>query len=181
VLLLPTAALRLPPPSGTLGRRAALSGAASAAATLSVPMPAFAKSKKKAEEEATQKATAKEARQAMKEYKYAPRPVLEGNAETGYSFKEGTVKPGSSGEMAGYFLEKGKDIQADYQKDRARAAGMTSAEAEKVAKETKARLDAQLAAKRAERNKLGEDAQKIKDFCKGKEDLRDPQGRLMCR
>ena len=39
------------------------------AALLSSPLPAFAKSKKKAEEAAIQKETARAAREAMKEYK----------------------------------------------------------------------------------------------------------------
>ena len=50
------------------GRRALIRSAASLAvpATLTLPFPAAAKSKEKAEEKAIQKATAKEARQAMK-------------------------------------------------------------------------------------------------------------------
>jgi len=92
------------PQTALLNRRAVLGGAATAI----LPLPAFAKSKEKAKEEAVQKATAKEARQAMKEYKFAPRPVLEGNAETGYKYKEGTIGAGSQGEVAAYFKEKGQ-------------------------------------------------------------------------
>ena len=66
-------------------------------------LPAFATSKSKAASKALQKQTAAEAKQAMKEYKFAPRPVLEGNAETGYAYKAGTVTAGSQGELAGYF------------------------------------------------------------------------------
>ena len=55
-------------------------------------------------QEAIQKETAKNAKQAMKEYKYAPRPELEyglkPDGTMGYIYKEGTVKPGSQGELA---------------------------------------------------------------------------------
>ena len=47
-----------------------------------------------------------EVRQAIKEYKTAPRPELVGSMETGYSFKEGTVKAGSTGQLSDYFYEK---------------------------------------------------------------------------
>ena len=52
-------------------------------ALFAAPLPAFAKSKQKAEQQAIQKATRREAQQAMKEYKFAPRPELEGSMETG--------------------------------------------------------------------------------------------------
>ena len=160
-----------------LDRRAVLSGTAAVLA----PMPAMAKSKKKAEEEAVQKATAKEARQAMKEYKYAPRPVLEGNAETGYTFKEGTVSAGSTGELAGYFQEKGASIQAQAAADKARAAGLTKAEADKKAKEKLAQYEQEKAARLAEKNVMSEDAKKIKEYCAKNPDVKDSVGRYMCR
>ena len=75
------------------------------------PVLAAARSKEKAKEKAVQKETAAEARQAMKEYKFAPRPELEGNAETGYKFKEGTIGSGSQGEVASYFKEKGSSAE----------------------------------------------------------------------
>ena len=70
--------------------------AISLGAALFAPLPAFAKSKEKAKQEAIQKETAKNAKQAMKEYKYAPRPELEyglkPDGTMGYIYKEGTVK-----------------------------------------------------------------------------------------
>ena len=60
------------------------------------------------------------------EYKFAPRPELVGNAETGYSFKAGTVKEGSTGELAGYFTTKGEKIQTDYKQEKCKA-GQTKA------------------------------------------------------
>ena len=98
------------PPTTLVDRRAVIGGAAAAAL---MPMPAFARSKEKARQMAIQKETAAEARQAMKEYKFAPRPVLEGNAETGYKFKDGTVKSGANGEMASYFKVKGEELQKE--------------------------------------------------------------------
>ena len=78
--------------------------AISLGAALFAPLPAFAKSKEKAKQEAIQKETAKNAKQAMKEYKYAPRPELEygkkPDGTMGYIYKEGTVKAGSQGELA---------------------------------------------------------------------------------
>ena len=177
LLVLPAAAWL--PQAPLLDRRAVLS--ATAAAGFALPLPAVAKSKKKAAEEAVQKETAKEAKQAMKEYKYAPRPELVRNADGSYSYVEGTVKEGSIGEVAGYFKEKGAIIQSEYAADKARAAGMTTAEAEKVKKETLARIEKVKAEAKAERSKMGEDAKRIEEYCKDKKDLRDPQGRLMCR
>ena len=78
--------------------------AISLGAALFAPLPAFAKSKEKAKQEAIQKETAKNAKQAMKEYKYAPRPELEyglkPDGTMGYIYKEGTVKAGSQGELS---------------------------------------------------------------------------------
>ena len=80
-----------------VSRRTAVVGLGAA---LVVPLPAVAKSKEKAKQEAMQKETAKEARQAMKEYKFAPRPELEYVEGKGYIYKEGTVKAGSQGELS---------------------------------------------------------------------------------
>ena len=121
-----------------LDRRAVLSGALTTAAL--APMPAFAKSKEKAKEQALQKETAKEAKQAMKEYKTAPRPELVGNAETGYSYKADTVKAGSTGELATYFKDKGDKVQATYAAENARAKGASSADAQKMAEQLEAKL-----------------------------------------
>ena len=79
-------------------RRAVLSGTA-AVALLTSPWPAVATSKEKARQKAIMKETAAETRQAIKEYKYAPRPVVEGTMETGYRYKEGTFQAGSTGEV----------------------------------------------------------------------------------
>ena len=126
-------------PAPTLGRRAVLSAAALLTST---PLrEASAKSKEKAAEKAIQKETAKEARQAMKEYKFAPRPVLEGNAETGYTYKDGTVTAGSQGELATYFTQKGEKIRADYRAEKAKA-GTVIATKETPA-ETKARVQSE--------------------------------------
>ena len=81
-------------------RRTALS----LGAALFAPLPAFATSKEKAKQMAIQKETAKEAKEAMKQYKFAPRPELEygkkPDGTMGYVFVEGTVKPGSQGELS---------------------------------------------------------------------------------
>ena len=78
--------------------------AISLGAALFAPLPAFATSKEKAKQMAIQKETAKNAKQAMKEYKFAPRPELEygkkPDGTMGYVFVEGTVKAGSQGELA---------------------------------------------------------------------------------
>jgi len=116
----------------------------------------------------------------MKEYKYAPRPELVGNAETGYSFKEGTVKAGSTGELASYFTEKGAKVQAEYKADVAKANGMTSAQAKKVEEETLKKIQAERAAKIAKARELSEDAKKIKADCEKNKGLRDEYGRLVC-
>lgn len=126
----------------------------------------MARSKEKAAEKALQKATAAEARQAMKEYKYAPRPELIGNAETGYSFKEGTVKAGSTGELASYFTEKGATVQAKYAADKARATGASTAEAERIAAEKLKEQERYIAAQKAKRKELTADQKTIADFCK---------------
>ena len=73
-------------------------------AALCAPLPAFARSKEKAKQDAIQKETAKEAKEAMKQYKAAPRPELvygtKPDGTQGYVFKEGTVKAGSQGELS---------------------------------------------------------------------------------
>ena len=78
--------------------------AISLGAALFAPLPAFATSKEKAKNMALQKETAKQAKEAMKQYKFAPRPELEygkkPDGTMGYVFVEGTVKPGSQGELA---------------------------------------------------------------------------------
>ena len=168
------------PQQALQSRRAVISGAASVA-ILAAPWPAVARSKEKAAEKMAQKATAKEAREAMREYKYAPRPELVGNAETGYSYKEGTVKEGSTGELSGYFKEKGATIQAEYAAERAKAVGKSSAEADRVAKETLAKFEAEKKAKQASKKELSEDARRIIEFCKDKKDLTDVAGRPMCK
>ncbi|KAL3914252.1 MAG: hypothetical protein SGPRY_007687 [Prymnesium sp.] len=172
LLLAPASALRAHAP---LSRRAVLSSSLAPALVVSVPLPALARSKEKAEEKAIQKATAKEARQAMKEYKYAPRPVLEGSLETGYSFKEGTVKAGSTGELASYFNEKGATIQAEYAAEKARAVGKSSEEAKKAAYEKMA------STKKPKKQELSDDAKKIIEFCAQNKDLRDQMGRPVCQ
>ena len=85
-------ALKVPQAAAQLERRAAL---ATAAALFAAPLPAFAKSKAKAEQQAIQKATRREAQQAMKEYKFAPRPELEGSMETGCVSRSPHAMPGS--------------------------------------------------------------------------------------
>ena len=156
------------PSAPLLDRRAIFSGAATAA-LLGAPFPAAARSKEKAAEKALQKATAAEARQAMKEYKLAPRPELVGNSQTGYTFKEGTVKAGSSGELAGYFTEKGATIQANYKADRARATGATSEEAKRVASATYDRARAST----VKTKELTEDELKIKAYAEKNKGMRD--------
>ena len=78
--------------------------AISLGAALFAPLPAFATSKEKAKNMAMQKETAKQAKEAMKQYKFAPRPELEygkkPDGTMGYVFVEGTVKAGSQGELA---------------------------------------------------------------------------------
>jgi len=117
----------------------------------------------------------------MKEYKYAPRPVLEGNAETGYSYKAGTIQAGSTGELSSYFKDKGAVIQAEYAEDRAKASGMSSAEAKKLAAKKLEQFEAEKRAKAAEKNVLSEDAKKIKEFCAKNPDVTDNIGNKMCR
>jgi len=147
-------------------RRAVLSGAATAS-VLAAPLPAFATSKEKARQKALQKETAAEARQAMKEYKYAPRPELVGNAETGYSYKQGTVQAGSTGELSAYFTDKGSKIQAEYKADKARAAGASKADAARLAEELEAKEKKERqAAYLAKKNKKSQDEILIAEFCK---------------
>lgn len=177
-LLLSSAAFTPPQP---MPRRAVLSAAAAAAFSSSHVLPAAATSKKKAAEKALQKSTAKEAREAMKEYKTAPRPELLGNAETGYSYKAGTVKAGSQGELASYFNDKGAKIQADYAKDQARNSGKSSAEADRVAKEKLEKIQAERAAKLAAKKKEGFDEIAIKQFCKENPNALDQLGRPQCK
>ena len=164
-----------------VARRAVLSGAAAA---LVSPLPAFARSKEKAKEKAMQKATAGEVRQAMKEYKYAPRPELVGNAQTGYSFKDGTTGGASQGELSSYFKDKGAKIQADFNADKARASGASEIEAKKLAdKLEREAIESRKAAYLAKKNTKSFDEQAIAEFCKtaaGKAAV-DNVGRPMCR
>lgn len=162
LLVLPScaAAWTQPPP---LCRRAAL-GAALSTAALHPLQPALAKSKEKAAEKAAQKATAREAREAMKEYKFAPRPELEGDAVTGYSYKPGTVKEGSIGELSGYFKEKGATIQAEYTEGRAKAVGLTTEEAKKLADQKKEKIEAELMRQRASKKVLTDEQLKIMEY-----------------
>ncbi|KAL1528938.1 hypothetical protein AB1Y20_010260 [Prymnesium parvum] len=157
-------------------RRAVLRSAGGAALLSLSPLPALARSKEKAEEKAIQKATAKEARQAMREYKYAPRPELVGSLETGYTYKEGTVKAGSTGELASYFTEKGATIQAEYAGEKARARGLSAEEAKKAALEKAA---AEKKARKA--REPSEDELRIRAFCEKNKDLRDQMGRPVCQ
>ena len=84
-----------------VSRRAALALASAGASAVLRPAPAAARSKEKAKEKALSKATAAEQRQAVKEYKTAPRPEIVFDERTGkYNFVEGTVKAGSSGDLA---------------------------------------------------------------------------------
>lgn len=168
-------------PPQQMPRRAVLGGATAALFSSSCPSPAFARSKEKAKEMAMQKATAKEAREAMKEYKFAPRPELVGNAETGYKFKEGTVKEGSTGELASYFTQKGAKIQANYAKDIARNSGKSSAEAERQAAEKLAQIQREREAKIAKAKQEGFDEKAIKAFCKENPDALDQLGRKQCK
>ena len=181
--LLCTCALVAWAPQAPLDRRALLSGGA-AAALFATPLPAMALSKKKAAEKAMQKETASEAKQAMKEYKFAPRPELVGNAETGYSYKAGTVKEGSTGELASYFKDKGDKVQAQYTAEQARAKGASAVEAQRMADklETEAR-DRRKQAAADKKNRKSFDEIEIEKFCKtdaGKAAV-DNVGRPMCR
>ena len=181
VLLL---ALLAAPASALLGkarlsRWAVLSGGAATAAM--APIPAFARSKEKAKEKAMQKATASEARQAMKEYKYAPRPELLGNAETGYSYKAGTIQAGSTGELSSYFKEKGTTIQSQYAEDKARAAGKSPTEARRAAQAVEAQARAEKEASLAKKKSIGEDEKRVAAFCKENPDAVDNLGRRQCK
>ena len=168
-------------PPHQVPRRAVLGGSAAALFSSAYPSPAFARSKEKAAEKALQKATAKEAREAMKEYKLAPRPELVGNAETGYKYKEGTVKAGSTGELASYFTEKGAKIQADYAKDQARNAGKSQAEADRLAKAQLAEIQRKREEQLAKKKQEGFDEKAIKAFCKENPDALDQLGRKQCK
>mmetsp|Transcript_38699 Transcript_38699/g.115840 ORF Transcript_38699/g.115840 Transcript_38699/m.115840 type:complete len:184 (-) Transcript_38699:827-1378(-) len=170
--LSPTSSLLLQP-----SRRSALTLAAAGIAPLAPLLPASARSKEKAAEKALQKATASEARQAMKEYKYAPRPELVGSAETGYAFKAGTVQAGSQGELSSYFKQKGATIQASYAEDKARAAGLSKEEAAKVASSTLQKRKEEIAAK--SRRELSDDEKKIAAYAEKNRGMKDEQGRLM--
>jgi hypothetical protein len=181
----------------TLDRRAAVLGGS--ALLWAAPSPGWAKSKEKAKEKAIQKETAREAAQAMKEYKsvfdraacavalpnphthahphfhtltrYAPRPELVGNAESGYTFKEGTVKAGSQGELAGYFTNKGEVLRAEYKAEKARATGATALEADKVKATT--------VAKAGPRGELSTDEKQINAKLDEFRGQRDEQGRVI--
>merc|ERR1719401_244012 len=126
--------------------------AISLGAALFAPLPALAKSKEKAKNEAIQRETAKEAKQAMKEYKYAPRPELEyglkPDGTMGYIYKEGTVKAGSQGELASFFTEKGAELKAERAADLAKGSGASSAKAREIAAAKEAELRAAAAAKK---------------------------------
>ena len=113
----------------------------------------------------------------MKEYKYAPRPELVGSAETGYSFKAGTVKAGSQGELASYFTDKGANIQADYKKQMALAKGLSAAEA---AKEAEKARQAVLATKASKKTALSADEIRIMEKAKEFGDKTDDMGRRSC-
>ena len=166
-------ALSLQPPPAALDRRAVLGAAAT---LLAAPLPAAAKSKARAAAAALQKETAKEQAQAMKEYKYAPRPVIEGSLETGYKYDKSTLKAGSTGELADYYRQKGAKINAEYFEEQARAQGRSAAEAKKVGAE-KAALYAD--AEKARKTKvLSEDEKKIAEFAKQNAGLKDKSGRL---
>ena len=165
-----------------IDRRAVLSAAVPA--LLATPLPAAAKSKEAAKKKAMQKETASEVRQAMKEYKTAPRPELVGNAQTGYTYKADTVKAGSQGELASYFKEKGSVIQAEYASEKARATGATKADAAKLAAslEDKA-AEERRAAYLAKRNSKSFDEIEIEKFCKTADPTKavDNLGRSLCR
>ena len=170
------------PPASVLDRRAVLGAAGTA--LLAAPFPAAARSKEKAAEKALQKATAAEARQAMKEYKMAPRPELLGNAETGYTYKAGTTGAGSQGELSSFFKEKGSSIQAQYAADKARSTGASAADAAKLARDLEDKAKAErLAAYQQKRNSKSQDEIIIGDFCKtaaGKSAV-DNVGRPLCK
>tara|TARA_B110001452_G_scaffold69251_1_gene55870 strand:- start:294 stop:833 length:540 start_codon:yes stop_codon:yes gene_type:complete len=159
-----------------MDRRAVLRSAATAT-VLAAPFPAVARSKQAAAEKATQKATAKEAQQAMKEYKFAPRPELEKTADGSYKFKEGTVKAGSQGELSSYFNQKGASIQAQYQAERALASGQSKAEAQRVASSTYEKINKKKAEDKAKAGALTEDAKRILEYAEKNKDLRDEYGR----
>ena len=159
-----------------MDRRAVLRSAATAT-VLAAPFPAVARSKEKAASKATTKATAKEAQQAMKEYKFAPRPELVKGADGSYKFKEGTVKAGSQGELASYFNVKGASLQADYKADRALASGMSKADAQKVKSSTLNDINNKKQADKAKAQALTNDAQRINEYAAKNKDLRDEYGR----
>jgi hypothetical protein len=115
--------------STPLDRRAVLRSAATVA--LAAPLPALAISKEAAEKKAIMRETAKEAREAIKEYKFAPRPEIQGSAETGYTFV-GDYTAGTNGEMASYFTKKGEKLRAEYRTEKEIANGkLTKSEAQK--------------------------------------------------
>ena len=175
------AALSLQPPPAALDRRAVLGAAAT---LLAAPLPAAAKSKARAAAAALQKETAKEQAQAMKEYKLAPRPELVGDATTGYKFKEGTVKDGSTGELASYFKDKGSQVQAKYSAEKARATGASADQARKLEEELEAKARAErLRAYQEKKARKSFDEIEIEKFCAtaaGKTAV-DNVGRPMCR
>lgn len=173
-LLVPPCAAWLPQGGGGVSRRAVL--AAGPAALAATPLAASAKSKEAAKSKAIQKATAAEARQAMKEYKLAPRPELVGNAESGYSYKTGTVKAGSTGELTDYFTTKGATIQEDYRATKSRATTLSAADAAKPA--PRAASSAPPPPKKA-KAELSEDEQKVLSKRKEMAGMRDDMGRLI--
>lgn len=158
-------------PQVSFDRRAVLSSAA--AAVLSAPHPASALSKKAAEDKMLMKETAKEQKQAMKEYKFAPRPELNDD----FTFKESTLKAGSTGELADYYKQKGAVLQAQFVEDKVRATGMTKEQAEKEYQKVLASKQKEAASK--PKRVETEDERKIREFAEKNKGLRDDQGRLV--
>jgi len=115
----------------------------------------------------------------MKEYKYAPRPELVGDAKSGYAYKDGTVKAGSQGELASYFTDKGADIQADYKKRRAKELGLSEAEAAKQAEQARQAVLASKASAKKAAASVSADELKIQQKMKEFEGVRDDMGRLI--
>ena len=155
--------------------------AISLGAALFAPLPAFATSKEKAKNMAMQKETAKQAKEAMKQYKFAPRPELEygkkPDGTMGYVFVEGTVKPGSQGELASFFNEKGATLKAERVADVAKGSGASSAQAKNIAIAKEAELKA--AAKAKKTRVLTQDEINIKAYADKNKDMVDEQGRRM--
>eukprot|EP00964_Phaeocystis_antarctica_P045614 scaffold26272_cov51-Phaeocystis_antarctica.AAC.2 len=137
-------------------RRTALS----LGAALFAPLPAFATSKEKAKQMAIQKETAKEAKEAMKQYKFAPRPELEygkkPDGTMGYVFVE-------------VFNEKGASLKAERVADEAKGTGASSAKAKEIAIAKEAELKA--AAKARKTRVLTQDEINIKAYADKNKDM----------